>query len=149
MDKVKQFLSNPTAVKVISTLTLFALGAHFLLTGLFEFNLILSVLSLDDYTLYRFWHIIFGILVLFVSYASYVQNKSLVNESLSKAKTKFVQEAKELSKDVKDLATKDEPVEKTTAATDVKQATEVKPVEEKNPLGAEETNDDPTEAVSK
>ncbi len=100
MDQIKKFLQDRTSITVLSTLILIGLSIHFFFVGLLEQDLIGDVLALDSYGLYRFWNIVIGTGVLFVGYGMYIQNRAIVNQSLSRARDRVAKEAKELAENV-------------------------------------------------
>lgn len=108
MDIIQKFIKDPQAVKVVSTLTTIALAVHFFFVGILEENLIYEILSLDSSGLYRLWNILIGAGLLLVGYASYTQNKDLVDQSLSKARARVAEGASQLSEEVKDMTDSDE-----------------------------------------
>lgn len=119
MDAINKFLKDPNSVKVATTLITLGVGSHFMLIGLTETNLLYDVLSFDSNSLYRMWTSLIGVALVFVAYASYIQNKALVDESLRKAKEKVAAGAKELSDKMEESKTEAKQEIKEPESTEV------------------------------
>jgi uncharacterized membrane protein YuzA (DUF378 family) len=117
MEFVHKFLKSRNAVKVATTLTLFFVGLEYILLSILEFSIVKDILSFDNYTLFRIWYLLIGVLVGFVAFASYKQNKALVDESLKKAKDKVVAETKEVTSKVSEEITEEPKPKKSSSKT--------------------------------